>query len=94
MRVFFEENAIKHALSDVQCNVCGRSVCKDAIGYFEDHVSISKTWGYHSPYDGEIHSMDVCVDCYQGWINTFQIPPRVTEYSCFDYGLTDYTHVV
>ena len=88
MRVFFEQNTIKQSLSDVQCNVCGRSVSKDATGgYFEDHVSISKTWGYHSPYDGEIHAMDVCVDCYQGWTEQFAIPPRVTEYICFDHGL-------
>ena len=84
MRVFFQENTIKHALSDIHCNVCGRSVSKDATGYFEDHVSLSKTWGYHSPYDGEIHAMDVCVDCYQGWTATFEIPPRVTEYFHFD----------
>ena len=83
MRVFLEETAVQQALSDVNCNVCGRDVCKDANGYFEDHVSISKAWGYHSPYDGEIHAIDVCVDCYQGWVAQFEIPPKVTCYFHF-----------
>ena len=80
MRVFLEETVVKQALSDVSCNVCGRSVSKDASGYFEDHVSLSKAWGYHSPYDGEIHVMDVCVDCYQDWTMGFEIPPKITSY--------------
>ena len=80
MRVFSEKTVVKHALSDVQCNVCGRSVSKDATGYFEDHISISKAWGYHSPYDGEIHAIDVCSDCYTDWTERFVIPPRLSCY--------------
>jgi len=80
MRVFSEKTVIKHALSDVHCNVCGRTVSKDTSGYFEDHVSISKDWGYHSPYDGEIHAIDVCVDCYNTWTDNFEIPPKLSCY--------------
>jgi len=84
VRVFLQETVVREALSDVQCNVCGRSVNKDTIGYFEDHLSISKAWGYHSPYDGEIHGIDVCVDCYQSWIVGFVIPPKITCYFHFE----------
>ena len=77
MRVFLEKTIVKPALTDVTCNVCGRGVSKDAFGYFEDHLSICKNWGYHSPYDGETHAIDLCIDCYQGWVDGFEIPPKV-----------------
>jgi len=86
MRVYLEKNVARQSLSDVQCNVCGRSVNKDNSGYFEDHVSISKAWGYHSPYDGEMHGIDVCVDCYQGWLTDFEIPPKM---SCYCHMMDD-----
>jgi len=86
MRVFMEQNVVKQALSDVRCNVCGRSIMKDASGYFEDHVAISKAWGYHSPYDGETHVIDICIECYQNWTAQFEIPPKV---SCFCYTAGD-----
>jgi len=80
MRVFSEHNFMKQAVQCIQCNVCGRDVDKNKSGYFEDHLSISKAWGYHSPYDGEIHGIDVCMDCYHCWTAGFAIPPTVSHY--------------
>ena len=77
MRIFSEQSVIQPKLDEVRCNSCGQGVTKNAIGYLEDHVSLSKTWGYHSPYDGEAHAIDLCVGCYQDWINKFEIPPGV-----------------
>ena len=77
MRVFMERDVIQPELADVRCNFCGQDVHKNAVGYFEDHISLSKTWGYHSPYDGEAHAIDLCVGCYQDWIKQFEIPPNV-----------------
>ena len=81
MRVFLERSVMTPYLTDVRCNSCGRDVDKNHAGYFEDHVSLSKTWGYHSPFDGEAHAIDLCVDCYSDWITRFEIPPQV-ECSC------------
>jgi len=77
MRIFMERSVPHQELSEVRCNSCGQDVNKNHIGYFEDHVSLSKTWGYHSPYDGEAHDIDLCVGCYKDWINKFEIPPSV-----------------
>jgi len=63
----------------VCCNVCGRGISKDASGYFEDHISLTKNWGYHSPFDGESHAIDLCSGCYKSWIEQFEIPPHVTD---------------
>jgi len=80
MRVFMDQTVVKPALSDVKCNVCGRSISKNTLGYFEDHLEISKAWGYHSPYDGETHVIDVCIGCYENWTARFEIPPKVACY--------------
>ena len=77
MRVFLERTTLTPQLSNVRCNVCGRDVEKEDPGYFEDHISITKRWGFHSPFDGEEHDIDLCVDCYQDWISRFEIQPHV-----------------
>ena len=80
MRVFLEKSVTVPELADVRCNLCGREVDRNEMGYFQDHVSLSKAWGYHSPFDGEAHDIDLCVDCYSGWIRQFEIPPHVEQY--------------
>jgi hypothetical protein len=75
MKLFLERTVIKKELSEVRCNACGKGVGKDASGYLLDHVEVSKRWGYHSPFDGESHTIDLCIPCYQIWISQFKIPP-------------------
>jgi len=75
MKTFLEHRAVLPEIEDVRCNQCGRHIEKDSTGYFEDHISIAKEWGYHSPYDGETHKIDICIPCYQSWTHIFQIPP-------------------
>ncbi|MCL2203149.1 MAG: hypothetical protein FWB88_04350 [Defluviitaleaceae bacterium] len=79
MKLYSEKTVVAHEVSDVRCNACGHDVGKDASGYLYDHISLSKLWGYHSPYDGEAHAIDLCVDCYQSWIGDFEIPPQRAE---------------
>ena len=77
MKAFLEIPTIKNQLETVHCNVCGKEVTKNQVGYFEDHISLTKNWGFHSPYDGEAHEIDLCVDCYSAWTARFEIPPHV-----------------
>jgi hypothetical protein len=76
MKVFAEKAVISQELTDVRCNKCGRALHKDDAGYFEDYLSVSKKWGYHSPIDGDSHEFDICVDCYRDLVNGFKIPPE------------------
>ena len=84
MRVFLDKSVVRKELTDVRCNACGRDVSKDTSGYFEDHVSLSKKWGYSSPFDGEAHDIDICVDCYSDWIRQFEIPPQKAAINFMD----------
>ena len=69
----------------IYCNKCGRAMIRNSIGYFEDFLEITKTWGYHSPFDGQTHDMDICVECYSSWVSQFEIPPQI-EYSYLQAG--------
>ena len=88
MKLFLDRTVVKKEVSEVHCNACGKEVGKDASGYLLDYVSLNKQWGYHSPFDGESHDIDLCIACYQTWINRFEIPP-VKEHAyteeCFAY---------
>lgn len=77
MKLFNTNTSSQVEPEAIRCNLCGRYVEKNQIGYFEDHISVTKMWGYHSPYDGEAHAIDLCVDCYENWTRKFQIPPKV-----------------
>lgn len=79
MKAISEETVVTETLSALHCNKCGRAIGKNDFGYFDDHASFNKTWGYHSPIDGETHDFDICIDCYLEWIHQFQIPPQIAE---------------
>lgn len=80
MKVFSEKTVVSKELTEVLCNKCGQAIAKD-LGYWEDYISISKTWGYYSPADGETHALDICAACYFEWIKDFKIPPQATEHA-------------
>lgn len=63
----------KWVIDTVRCNCCGK-VIQDS-----EFFSAVKHWGYDSPYDTEVHAMDICTECYTGWIQSFQISPVLTE---------------
>ena len=79
MKIFVERPAVQQELVLVRCNTCGVEIPRDRAGYFEDYVSIAKSWGYNSQYDGELHSIDLCQACYEVWTANFAIPPQITR---------------
>lgn len=60
----------------VICNCCGKEIKIDKFGEIEDYITIKKSWGYNSNFDGEEHEIDICNDCYQKWIEKFEINPN------------------
>lgn len=77
MKIFLERTVAEESLDTISCNICGRQVKKNDFGYFEDHLSVTKTWGYGTPLDGETHTFDICFDCYSDMLDNFVIPPKV-----------------
>lgn len=44
-----------------------------------DYVKIEKNWGYFSNKDGTRAKINICEECYDEMIKSFQIPPTVEE---------------
>ena len=63
-------------IQDIFCNICGKKIHKNEYGYFDDFLSIEKTWGYHSQFDNETHCIDICQDCYKVFLDSLKIEPN------------------
>lgn len=53
------------------CNRCSKEITG------QDVLSVEKRWGYFSQKDGETHRFDLCEECYDEWIASFQIPIEI-----------------
>ncbi|MFP4698340.1 MAG: hypothetical protein ACLFMO_06505 [Eubacteriales bacterium] len=67
-------------LYEVTCNKCGKMITAEQCPKV-DFITISKNWGYFSNKDNQNHSIDLCEKCYDEWIKTFAIPPKVKKNS-------------
>lgn len=80
MKVFLDRTLDRkldaEQVEKVNCNQCGREIGKNVFGYLEDHLSVTKTWGYGTSSDGETQEFELCFDCYSNMTEKFVIPPR------------------
>jgi len=60
----------------VTCNICGKEIDRGEHGYFDNFISVEKTWGYGTEFDGETHKFDICIDCYKKLTDGFEKPVR------------------
>ncbi|MDY2606616.1 MAG: hypothetical protein SOV90_01615 [Lachnospiraceae bacterium] len=66
-------------LEIVKCNKCGREL-KVSRGTIKEGVfSIDYVWGYFSEKDGEVHSFDLCENCYDKMLKEFVIKPDIKD---------------
>ena len=59
-------------MEEIRCNQCGKLIKTD-------YLKITKEWGYFSGKDLEIHEINLCEECYDAWIQGFQIPVTKRE---------------
>ena len=65
------------------CNMCGKEIKMEKNVAREGVLAVEHTWGYFSEKDGEIHSFDLCEQCYDHLTAQCKIPPAIkkqTEY--------------
>lgn len=63
------------------CNVCGKQLKIEHGILKEDVFEARKEWGYFSKRDLEVHSFNICEDCYDKLIQTFAIPVEISSKS-------------
>lgn len=74
MKSYSNETIVIEKECSVKCNCCGKEIASDKYGYTSDYLSVNKRWGYNSSFDNEIHSFDICEECYKNIISNFKIP--------------------
>lgn len=65
-------------IDDIVCNLCGNRIQRNQYGYFDDYISIDKTWGFGSEFDNETHHVDLCQKCYKEIFDNFKFIPFST----------------
>ena len=75
MRKYNEANRVMQAI----CNCCKKDL-KVQNGIITEGVfSVEYAFGYVSNKDEEIHKFDLCEECYDKWIKTFNIPVEIAN---------------
>ncbi|MCL2719231.1 MAG: hypothetical protein FWE14_10690 [Lachnospiraceae bacterium] len=65
----------------VICNKCKKAIKVEGNIIKEGLFEAEYRFGYFSNKDSEVHSFDLCEDCYDLITGDFLIPPEVTEVS-------------
>lgn len=65
----------------VICNKCKKAMKVEDNIVKEGLFEVEYRFGYFSKKDSEVHSFDLCEDCYDSITKDFLIPPEVSETS-------------
>lgn len=72
MRTYIKRDNDK--IKEMYCNCCGKQIVVEKGIIKEGVMSLDYSWGFFSDKDGEIHSIDLCEECYNEMIRKFKIP--------------------
>lgn len=67
---------LKH--KEMRCNVCGKKLKIEHGILKEDVFTAKKEWGYFSDKDLQVHSFNVCEECYNKMVSKFVIPVDIS----------------
>ena len=73
MRQFRTELEEKNKVEKIICNKCGKEIWVHGGIPQEDVLEVEKRWGYHSRKDNQVDRFDLCEDCYDELVESFQI---------------------
>lgn len=75
MRKYKVQEQLK--IEKIICNKCGKEILVKQDIAQEDTVFVEKRWGYFSSKDNEVHRFDLCEECYDEFVGSFQIPIEI-----------------
>lgn len=72
-----EKKTLVKNVEKIICNCCKKEIeVKNGI-LQGDVLSVEKRWNYFSDKDNEVHRFDICEECYDKFVQTFQIPIEI-----------------
>lgn len=63
----------------ILCNLCGKRILLERGIVKEGVMPVEQHWGYFSNKDGQVHSFDLCEQCYDKLIESFLLPVSIKE---------------
>lgn len=75
MRQYNEMNQLVMVI----CNQCKKKLKVEEGILKEGHFEGKQTFGYFSGKDGITHKFDLCEECYNKWIENFEMPVEEIE---------------
>ena len=69
MRVYKDEH-----FAELYCNQCGKPMKVENEIIKEGNFAVDYRWDYFSDKDGRRHRFDLCENCYNRLIESFQYP--------------------
>lgn len=60
-------------IEKIICNKCGKEIMVLKGVPQEDVLEVEKRWGYHSNKDNQVDRFDLCEECYDEFVESFQI---------------------
>ena len=63
----------------VFCNQCGKELREQSGRLEEGCCHVEQRWGYFSDKDMEVHTFDLCEDCYDQLTAAFLLPIKVEQ---------------
>ena len=74
MRQYACKEKTEKEVAKIICNRCGKEI--EVINGIprEEVLTVEKRWGYFSGKDSEVHEFDLCEQCYDELVRSFQIP--------------------
>ena len=74
MRNYKKIQTEKNTVTKIVCNKCTKEITiKNGIPE-DEMITVEKRRGYFSHKDGEHQRFDICVECYDTWIESLHIP--------------------
>ncbi len=64
-------------LESILCNKCGKELKNHKNGFYHSFFDTSYRWEYPSKFDNEVHSFQLCEECYEQFIKSFHYPPDI-----------------
>lgn len=66
-------------IKKICCNRCKKQFDLEKGIVKEGIFEVKYQWSFFSHKDGQIHSFDLCEQCYEAWVKEFQIPVDVED---------------
>ncbi|WP_304509207.1 hypothetical protein [Anaerotignum sp.] len=73
MREYEKNVQESQVVTKVICNCCGKEIPLVREGLWEEYFHAEKSWGYLSNQDGRQDSFDLCQECYEKMIESFEM---------------------